>query len=165
MSEHGISKSLPKMCKQEHINIYSGRQRPRSLARLARMPFEIWWLFTTKAIIDVITLNPKIYIRKIRAQYIRERRAKDTDEDEIKALLGLLLLTGIFRSSRLNLCNFSNIDGTSVEIFSSKMSLQRLRFLLRCMRFDDHATRSGRKLQDKLIIGCATNFLSHCFFN
>ncbi|KRY13927.1 PiggyBac transposable element-derived protein 4 [Trichinella patagoniensis] len=30
------------------------------------------------------------------------------------------------------------------------MSLQRLRFLLRCLRFDDHATRSERKRQDKL---------------
>ncbi|KAL1243103.1 PiggyBac transposable element-derived protein [Trichinella spiralis] len=30
------------------------------------------------------------------------------------------------------------------------MSLQRLRFLLRCLRFDDHATRSERKRHDEL---------------
>ncbi|KRZ80991.1 hypothetical protein T10_9699 [Trichinella papuae] len=49
---------------------------------------------------------------------VNERSAKDTDEDEIKALLGLLLLAGIFRSNRLNLCDFYNTDGTGVEIFS-----------------------------------------------
>ncbi|KRZ03623.1 PiggyBac transposable element-derived protein 4 [Trichinella zimbabwensis] len=73
-----------------------------------------------------------------------------TDEDEIKALLGLLLLAGVFHSSRLNLCDLYDTDGTGVEIFSSTMSLERLRFLLRCMRFDDHLTCSERKLQDKL---------------
>ncbi|KRY42488.1 PiggyBac transposable element-derived protein 4 [Trichinella spiralis] len=104
----------------------------------------------TKDIIDVIVLNTNIYIGKIRTKYVRERSAKDTDENEIKALLGLLLLAGVFQSSRLNLCDLYNTDGTGVEIFSSTMSLQRLRFLLRCLRFDDHATRSERKRQDKL---------------
>ncbi|KRX83192.1 PiggyBac transposable element-derived protein 4 [Trichinella sp. T6] len=91
-------------------NIYPGRQGPRSAARHAKTPFEIWSLFMTKDIIDVIVLNTNVYIGKIRA----------------------------------------NTDGTGVEIFSSTMSLQRLRFLLRCLRFDDHATRSERKRQDKL---------------
>ncbi|KRZ09958.1 PiggyBac transposable element-derived protein 4 [Trichinella zimbabwensis] len=131
-------------------NIYSGRQGPRSVARRAKTHFEIWSLFKTQDIIDVIVLNTNIYISNIRAKCMREKSAKDTDEDEIKTLLGLLLLAGTFRSNRLNLCDFYNTDGTGVEIFSSTMSLQRLRFLLRCLRFDDHATRSERKLQDKL---------------
>ncbi|KRY61335.1 PiggyBac transposable element-derived protein 4 [Trichinella britovi] len=130
-------------------NIYPGRQGPRSAARHAKTPFEIWSLFMTKDIIDVIVLNTNVYIGKIRAKYVRERSAKDTDENEIKALLGLLLLAGVLQSNRLNLCDLYSTDGTGVEIFSSTMSLQRLRFLLRCLRFD-HATRSERKRQDKL---------------
>ncbi|KRX42151.1 PiggyBac transposable element-derived protein 4 [Trichinella murrelli] len=132
-------------------NIYSGRQGPRSAARHAKTPCEIWSLFMTKDIIDAIVLNTNIYIGNIRTKYyVRERSAKDTDEDEIKALLGLLLLAGVFQSNRLNLCDLYNTDGTGVEIFPSTMSLQRLRFLLRCLRFDDHATRAERKRQDKL---------------
>ncbi|KRX25088.1 hypothetical protein T07_10854, partial [Trichinella nelsoni] len=70
--------------------------------------------------IIVITLNTDIYISKVQ------------DDNE------------------LNLCDLHNSDGTGIGSFSSTMSIQRLRFLLGCMRFEDHATRSERKLQDKL---------------
>ncbi|KRZ77808.1 PiggyBac transposable element-derived protein 4 [Trichinella papuae] len=123
-------------------NIYSRRQGPRSVARRAKTPFEIWSLFMTRDIIDGIALNTDIYILA--------KSGLNADEDEIKALLGLLPLAGVFHSNRLNLCDLHNTDSTDIEIFSSTMSLERLRFLLRCMRFDDHATRSERKLQDKL---------------
>ncbi|KRY41008.1 PiggyBac transposable element-derived protein 4 [Trichinella spiralis] len=135
---------LSKNVRTRPHNIYSGRQGPRSAADMPKRPLKYGH------IIDVIVLNTNIYIGKIRTKYVRERSAKDTDENEIKALLGLLLLAGVFQSSRLNLCDLYNTDGTGVEIFSSTMSLQRLRFLLRCLRFDDHATRSERKRQDKL---------------
>ncbi|KRZ15438.1 hypothetical protein T11_5373 [Trichinella zimbabwensis] len=46
-------------------NIYSGREGPRSSARHAKAPFEIWSLFMTKDIIDAIVVNTNIYIRKI----------------------------------------------------------------------------------------------------
>ncbi|KRZ15348.1 hypothetical protein T11_320 [Trichinella zimbabwensis] len=37
-----------------------------------------------------------------------------------------------------------------LKFFPNRCLPERLRFLLRCLRFDDHATRSERKLQDKL---------------
>ncbi|KRZ83916.1 PiggyBac transposable element-derived protein 4 [Trichinella sp. T8] len=140
---------LSKNVRTRPHNIYSGRKGPRSAARHAKTPCEIWSLFMTKDVIDVIVLNTNIYIGKIRTKYVRERSAKDTDENEIKALLGLLLLAGVFQSNRFNLCDLYNTDGTGVENFPSTMSLQRLRFLLRCLRFV-HPTRSERKRQDKL---------------
>ncbi|KRZ03275.1 hypothetical protein T11_6585 [Trichinella zimbabwensis] len=94
-------------------NIYSGRQGPRSVAKT---PCEIWWLFMTKVIIDVITLNTNIYVNKVRAKYVKERSVKDMDEDEIKALLGLLLLAGVFHSNRLNLCYLYNTDGNGLTM-------------------------------------------------
>ncbi|KRX18789.1 PiggyBac transposable element-derived protein 4 [Trichinella nelsoni] len=142
VSVHGVSKSYRKMCEQEPHNIYSERQGPRSAARHAKTPFEIWSLFMTKDIIDVIVLNTNVYIGKIRAKYVRERSAKDTDENERKRVS--------FKAIDSVLCDLYGTDGTGVEIFSSTMSLQRLRFLLRCLRFDDDATRSERKRQDKL---------------
>ncbi|KRY40028.1 PiggyBac transposable element-derived protein 4 [Trichinella spiralis] len=94
------------------------------------------------------------YIPEGKAQEVQpdmpKRPLKYGHENEIKALLGFLLLAGVFQSNRLNLCDVYSTDGTGVEIFSSTMSLQRLRFLLRCLRFDDHATRSERKRHDKL---------------
>ncbi|KRX71861.1 PiggyBac transposable element-derived protein 4 [Trichinella sp. T6] len=158
VSVHGIRDRVCSWNKEEPSknvrtrahNIYSGRQGPRSAARHAKTPCEIRSLFMTKDITDAIVLNTNIYIGNIRTKYVRERSAKDTDENEIKALLGLLLLAGVFQSNRLNLCDLYNTDGTGVEIFPSTMSLQRLRFLLRWLRFDDHATRAERKRQDKL---------------
>ncbi|KRZ31104.1 hypothetical protein T4B_10069 [Trichinella pseudospiralis] len=40
----------------------------------------------------------------------------DTDEDEVRAVLGLLLLVGVFHNNRLNLSDLYNTDGTDVEI-------------------------------------------------
>ncbi|KRY01507.1 hypothetical protein T4E_9381 [Trichinella pseudospiralis] len=131
-------------------NIYSRRQGSRRVARRAKMPFEIWSLFKTQDIIDVIVLNTNIYISNIWTKCMREKSAKCTDGDEIKALLGSLLLAGVFYNNPLNLCDLYNTDGTDTEIFSSTMSFQQHRFLLRCMSFDDHAKRSVRKLQEKL---------------
>ncbi|KRY79843.1 hypothetical protein T4A_9848 [Trichinella pseudospiralis] len=132
-------------------NIYSRRQGSRRVARRAKMPFEIWSLFKTQDIIDVIVLNTNIYISNIWTKCMREKSAKYTDGDEIKALLGSLLLAGVFYNNPLNLCDLYNTDGTDTEIFSSTMSFQQHRFLLRCMSFDDHAKRSVRKLQETLI--------------
>ncbi|KRY13934.1 PiggyBac transposable element-derived protein 4 [Trichinella patagoniensis] len=133
-----------KMCEQEHITYIPEGKAQEVQPDMRKRPVKYGH------IIDAIVLNTNIYIGKIRTKYVRERSAKDTDENEIKALLGLLLLAGVFQSNRLNLCDLYNTDGTGVEIFPSTMSLQRLRFLLRCLRFDDHATRSERKRQDKL---------------
>jgi len=40
-------------------------------------------------------------------------------------------------------------DGTGVDIFWATMSLQRFRFLIHCIRFDNLNTRIERKVTDK----------------
>nr|CAH7768633.1 unnamed protein product [Callosobruchus chinensis] len=54
--------------------------------------------------------------------------------------------------------NFQNLedlwqtDGTGIGIFRATMSLQRFRFLLRCLRFDDLNTRGKRIILDKFAL-------------
>ncbi|KAF2900227.1 hypothetical protein ILUMI_05959 [Ignelater luminosus] len=61
---------------------------------------------------------------------------------EIKALKGLLGMTGVYKVSHQ-----SNRFG--IEIFRLAMSIQRFRCLLRCIRFDDKTTREIRRETDK----------------
>ncbi|CAB3260812.1 unnamed protein product [Arctia plantaginis] len=71
-----------------------------------------------------------------------------TCEEELTALLGLLLLSAAKKDNHL----------TSLELFDptfsgsryiSVMSRERFDFLLNCLRFDDKSTRNERKAQDK----------------
>lgn len=60
-----------------------------------------------------------------------------------------MYMSGVLHGGRLNLDEFCERDGTGVEIFWATMSLQRFRFLIRCIRFDDLDTRIERKVTDK----------------
>ncbi|KAJ8935049.1 hypothetical protein NQ318_006979 [Aromia moschata] len=89
---------------------------------------------------------------------------KETDVDEIKAVLGLLYLAGLFRSNRQNLKDLWASDGTGIEIFRSTMALKRFQFLLACLRFDDQSSRADRRSLDKLapIRAIFDRFVDHC---
>ena len=65
-------------------------------------------------------------------------------------MVGLLYLAGVQKSGRQHLHDLWAHDGTGVDIFHSTMSLQRFRFLLRCIRFNDKETREERLATDKL---------------
>ena len=82
--------------------------------------------------------------------YTQSCRTNDTDHIELKAVIGLLMLAGIYHANRLNLEEIWSTDGIGIEVFRLTMSLNRFRFLLRCLRFDDKATRAERKKVDKL---------------
>ena len=61
-------------------------------------------------------------------------------------------LAGIYTANRLNLDALWQTDGTGIKIFRFTMSLQRFRFLLCCLRFDNIInTRQERKVFDKLV--------------
>jgi hypothetical protein len=68
-------------------------------------------------------------------------KVKRTSLSEIEACIGLLYLAAVFKSNRQNLDDLWANDETSMEIFRSTMSLQRFRFLLQCLCFNDR-TRS-----------------------
>lgn len=105
-----------------------------------------------------------IWIRANRGNYSRERDAKEYDRDEIHAVLGLLYLAGLHKSSHTNLEELWAADGFGVDYFRATMSLHRFKFILRAMRFDDITTRGQRRALDKLapIRDVFEAFVSRC---
>ncbi|KAL4089192.1 hypothetical protein QTP88_024253 [Uroleucon formosanum] len=75
---------------------------------------------------------------------------KDTDVEEIRALIGLLYIAGMLRNNHINLSDLWANDGFSPYIFRAVMSERRFYLLLRALRFDNIHTRNERKTIDNL---------------
>ena len=142
------------------------RERPGP-ALQAKTPYEFWELFVTPEMLELLVEKTNLFIRNKRENYTQKSKARDTDNVEMKAFLGLLLLAGTYHSNRMNLDNLWNTDGTGIDVFRLTMSLHRFRFLLCCIRFDDKATRASRKLLDKLapIRDLFETFVQNCLRN
>lgn len=70
----------------------------------------------------------------------------------IKALTGILILAGVSKSGRQNTFNlFDDSKGTGLEAVYLTINVQRFRFLLRNLRFDDFTNRPERREIDKLV--------------
>jgi len=70
--------------------------------------------------------------------------------DELGAAIGLLIYGGVFESSHEHIEPLYKMDGTGRLIFPVAMAKNRFRFLLSMIRFDDKATRTERRLEDKM---------------
>nr|XP_023027101.1 piggyBac transposable element-derived protein 4-like [Leptinotarsa decemlineata] len=79
-------------------------------------------------------------------------------------MLGLIYMAGIMKGNKLNLEDLWRKDGYGIEIFHLTMSLQRFRFLLRNIKFDNVETRLEGRALDKLapIRKLFDLFVSHC---
>ena len=70
-----------------------------------------------------------------------------TNLEEMRCFIGVLIMTGARKDSHLSVNHmFSNIYGST--FYKSLFSEKRFEFLLRCLRFDDIATRPQRMLDD-----------------
>lgn len=120
-------------------------------ARNAATEIECFNLFFDNTIIGLIVCSTNIYINKIKGKYERERDARLTDDIEIRAFLGILLLSGVIGGSRKKTKSiWDNSRGTGVEMIYLAMSEKRFRFLMRCLRFDDIRDRDQRREIDRL---------------
>ena len=140
----------PKNIRTRQENIIVRLPGPTPATKNLQEPLDIWNYFMDKNIISLIVENTNKYIVSIQQNYSRERDANATDEFEIRALFGLLYLAGLSHANRLNLEDVWSREGYGVEIFYLTMTLQRFRFLLRHLRFDDKETRADRRKFDKL---------------
>lgn len=64
----------------------------------------------------------------------REKDSRPIDIIEIRALLGLLYLTGLLWSNRLYTLDLWDTNGLGAEEFSTVISWKRFLFLLKCLR-------------------------------
>lgn len=67
---------------------------------------------------------------------------------ELKALIGLLIYTAIFKSSNESIDSFNATDGTGRDIFRSTETRNRFLFQLLALRFDNSDNRDERKKED-----------------
>lgn len=102
----------------------------------------IFYCFFTEDMIQTITDHTNRYIQ-LQPNYSREWNVSKTDPTEIKALIGLLFLGGLLRSSHVNCRDLWSTNGTGVDRFPATMSMYRFQFLLRCLRFYNIETDEG----------------------
>lgn len=100
--------------------------------------------------VQLTVISTNQFIESIRSNYARDRNALATNPIEIRALFGLLFMAGLTGSNKTNTADLWDRNGFGVEMLHLGMSLQRFRFLLRCLRFDDKNTREERRKTDKL---------------
>lgn len=150
-------------------NIIKEVPGPKGRAKNTKTEFECWSCFFTYDVLNILVDCTNTYIDSKKEKYKDPSKARHTDECEMKAFLGLLYLAGLYKSNRLNLDDLWQTDGTGIDIFRAVMCLQRFRFLLSCLRFDDITTRPNRKLEDKLapirmlfetiVVNCQANYV------
>lgn len=130
-------------------NIVHIVQGPANNAKNVSEPVDCFSLFISTEIINKIVehTNHEITARSLKYKQQNATVSK-TCAEEMKALLGLLLLTAVKKDNHL----------TSLELFDptfsgsryvAVMSRDRFDFLLNCLRFDDKSTREERKALDK----------------
>lgn len=148
-------------------NIVTEAPGPKGMAQSCKSPSECFELFITDDMIREITTCTNLYIDKISQKYTRERDCKKTDETETKALIGLLVLSGLCKSSHRKLQDLWDESRLGIGIFRKTMSYNRFSFLLKCLRFDDINTRETRKATDRFapIRNIFMIFNNHCLAN
>lgn len=128
---------------------------------------DVWELLFDKNIIDQIVINTNIKLQTVRltlSDNTKKSNYRDTDKEEIDALIGLLLVSSVLSSNDEKINSLFKKDCFSRPIYSSAMSEKRFEILLMCLRFDDAATRIERRNQDKSapISEIFQNFISNC---
>lgn len=116
-----------------------------------RTILETWTLFFPDEMLQIIVVNTNKYISGISSHSSRERDAKPTDVIELKALIGLLYISGLLRDSRPNVNELWDPNGFGVERFWLTMSKHRFLFLMRCIHFADQDIVHEYQQKDKLI--------------
>lgn len=141
----------PPKTKTQKYNIITHLPGCKGPAKNVTTPAESFILFFDEFVLDLLVENTNKYIIEVvKDKFSRTRDARLVTKNEIKAFLGLLIAGGVMRSSHLNFDDLFSPDDMGNEFFYTTMSKQRFLFILRCVRFDDKATRAERQETDKL---------------
>lgn len=137
---------------------------PKGDAANVTDPISSWKILFDEALINQIVEHTNIQIGKLSENFKRERDCKKTDSREIYALIGLLYLGGVFKSSHTNVKDLWSADGTGISIFHTTMSYKRFLNLIRFISFDDLNSRDEREAVDNLtgIRNFFDKFITRC---
>ena len=73
---------------------------------------------------------------------------KPTTTEEIRALLGLMFIRGVMKQNLRNVHKVYFHDPSN-PIYKATMGVNRFKFLVRCIQFDDFTTRPQRWKSDR----------------
>lgn len=113
-------------------------------------PTSSWKIFFDEDMIEKIVERTNMYIEKATVNFARERDCKKTDSREIYAVIGLLYLGGLFKTSHMNVRDLWATNGTGIGIFHSTMTYKRFLLLLRYICFDNINSTDEREAVDNL---------------
>jgi hypothetical protein len=121
--------------------IIPGRRGPAE-SIMTDDPLKMFELFVSDEIVDIIVryTNERIIIRRAKFDP-PQRYTHDTSRGEVKALIGLLLFSGMIKNNLLPTKDLFNLL-YSPSVFKSSMTANRFEFLINCLRFDDAKTRA-----------------------
>lgn len=113
-------------------------------------PEDLWNLLVDDTILCEVLRWTNVKIERERNKYANKTRSelRNLDMIELKAFVGLLLFSAVFKSNHEDINTLFATDGTGRDIFRAVMSKNRFAFLLTSLRFDNPDTRSERKDTD-----------------
>ncbi|KRX60066.1 PiggyBac transposable element-derived protein 4 [Trichinella sp. T9] len=124
----------------------------RTTASGIQCPGDALKLLITFAMVNLIVQNTN-KIENVRREWNEKhpdamKSWKPTDEKEIYAFIGLLLISGVFKSSDKSVSDLWSLNNGR-PIFQTVMTENRFKDLLKFCRFDDNSTRAARLKCDK----------------
>lgn len=159
-------KTYAKNVRTRSENIITHLPGVKQIAKNIRTVLGSWSLFITEEMLHHITEYTNVKLLSVSQSYdaAHQYLVKPTDAAELKAVLGLLYLAGLYKGNRQNLGDFWCTDGSGVELFRTTMSKQRFYILLQSMRFDNIQNRAQRREIDKIaaIRAIYDRFIENC---
>lgn len=157
----------------------SGRAAAINIVRVARGPTR-----TVKNILDALLLFEQFMTNQILEEILKWTNSEivikrqnydqststqnETSKEEIRALIGMLVLSAALKDNHLTLDELFNTEYSGTRYISC-MSKERCDFLLRCLRFDDKTFRLQRQKDDPftpirdiwemLMVQCRQNYV------
>lgn len=111
-------------------------------------PLEAWSCLFTEDMIDLILEHTNEKITNYSENHTSDSAyTYHVNRDEMLAFIGLMFLTGIFKSGREDARGLWSAKSKGRPIFRTVMSLNRFLFILSCLRFDNESTREERTRQ------------------
>lgn len=145
------SKHPPPTTKTRKHNIVTHLPGCVGESREVTDPMTAFCLFFDDGVVNMLVEYTNIFITlMVLPKFQNVSAAKITTVVEMRAFLGLLLMSGVLRASHLNFNDLFSPEDITGDFFHSVMSSQRFLFLLRCLRFDDVRSRKERQKTDKL---------------
>nr|ABZ85926.1 transposase [Macdunnoughia crassisigna] len=148
------------------LNIVRSQRGPTRMCRNIYDPLLCFKLFFTDEIISEIVKWTNAEISLKRRESMTGATFRDTNEDEIYAFFGILVMTAVRKDNHMSTDDL--FDRSLSMVYVSVMSRDRFDFLIRCLRMDDKSIRPTlrendvftpvRKIWDLFIHQCIQNY-------